>query len=953
MIMLYFSPFPRCSNSLISASTIGKTALLLGLFSTCASAQPMFPGGSLSPDNIPKYVIPLVLPPVMPNTGRKDRYEIAVRQFQQQILPGGIWSDGCKQALASQGIDKNTRETLCNYNATTVWSYGPAATPVPNPGSEQHIAPDLSGVSGFNYPALTFETLSARPVNVRWINELVTINNATGKPYPVGSELRHPLPHLLTVDQTLHWANPVQDCAFSAIPGGTLRRTDCTGRNPEPYTGPVPIVTHVHGSHVEPDSDGYPEAWWLPNLGASLPAEMASNGRLFDDATGTNPGNLGYADFHYYNDQPATTLWYHDHTLGITRLNVYAGPAGFWMIRGGVYDMAINGPGWITSARLPAPAPKRNDTMADLNGTNSAVREAIREIPILLQDRSFNLDGSLFYPDNRAYFETLNTESGPNSNQFADFPFVGKLVMQFAPPQRTEDASYRSQIPPIWNTETFFNTIVVNGTVWPTLEVAPARYRFRFLNGANARTFNLALFATPRPGVPGAAKGCNPPSDNRELPFIQIGSDGGFLHQAVEILTGYATPLAGNGKQPKHRQATPYGAQALLLGPAERADVIVDFSNLPDGSIVRLTNTAPDSPFGGFGRGDSPADCRTTGQIMQFVVRGNLLNKQDKRTTNPYSLIPVGKFNYFKSRLSRQVSLNEQDSDFGISYNLKEVYYPAFPEANIGQVPGDGEYTVCAEMSCTDQVQSEPFCADPPCEPLSVSGFNPGGLECPDDNDGYNAYQFIQQPFDANFADCSGGSQDTGVYGPMVDLLGTVGPFPGSDGENPTGIPLRWTDYSGDSRSFAVKVPDGELLVSVTEYPQLNTIEDWEIYNTTPDAHPIHLHLVEFNVIDRDRIPGNPNKDGYIPPCESNGDPTPAPPEIQAQWNTDICWDPKLNHVVFPQEKGWKDTVIAHPGQVTTVRVKFDIPGLYVWHCHILEHEDNEMMRPYFVTGKR
>ena len=64
----------------------------------------------------------------------------------------------------------------------------------------------------------------------------------------------------------------------------------------------------------------------------------------------------------------------------------------------------------------------------------------------------------------------------------------------------------------------------------------------------------------------------------------------------------------------------------------------------------------------------------------------------------------------------------------------------------------------------------------------------------------------------------------------------------------------------------------------------------------------------------------------------------------------DICWDKNLNNVVFPQENGWKDTVIAHPGQVTTVRAKFDIEGLYVWHCHILEHEDNEMMRPFFVA---
>lgn len=923
-----------------------------GLVSFTASAQPMFPGGSLSPDVIPKYVIPLVIPPVMPNNGKKNQYEIAVRQFQQQILPGGIWSNSCLQALSALGLSVNEQNSLCNYPATAVWSYGPASTPVPNPGSDQHTAPDLSGVSGFNYPAFTFETRSARPVDVRWINELVTIDDTTGKPYPVNSEQRHALPHLLPVDQTLHWANPVRDCAFSALPGGSLRRTDCAGRSPELYIGPVPIVTHVHGSHVDPDSDGYPEAWWLPEPDNSFPQGIASSGSLFDDVTGVNPGNLGYADYRYRNDQPATTLWYHDHSLGITRLNVYAGPAGFWLIRGGFHDLVIDGFKKFGLAHLPGPAPKRKNTMAELNETGNPVRTAIREIPLLLQDRSFNLDGSLFYPDNRAYFETLNTADGPNSNQFADFPFVGHLLMELGPPSQTDDDSLKSQIPPIWNTETFFNTIVVNGTVWPSLDVAPARYRFRFLNGANSRTFNLALFTTPRPGVPGAAKNCNPPPDNLELPIIQIGSDGGFLPHAVEILTGYSTPLKGNGKIPKRKKATPYGAQALLIAPAERADVVVDFSDLPNGSIIRLTNTAPDSPFGGFGRGDPPADCSTTGQIMQFVVNNQLLTKRDDHTTDPYNLRPISKRKYAKSNKTRQVSLNEQDSDFGISYNQKDVFYPASPDSEIGTEPDSGEYTVCAEISCTDEVQSEPFCAEPPCKFLSVSGFDPGGLMCPDDNDGYNAYRFTQIPFDPAFPDCSGIAETIDVYGPLVDLLGTVGVFPGSDGENPTGIPLRWTDNSGDSRKFAIKVPNGEVLVNVTEDPLLNTIEDWEIYNTTPDAHPIHIHLVQFNVIDRDRIPGNPTKDGYIPPCGPDGNPLPPPPDNPAEWNTDICWDRNLNHVVFPQEMGWKDTVIAHPGQVTTVRAKFDIPGLYVWHCHILEHEDNEMMRPYFVAKR-
>ena len=108
----------------------------------------------------------------------------------------------------------------------------------------------------------------------------------------------------------------------------------------------------------------------------------------------------------YRNDQPATTLWYHDHTLGMTRSNVYAGPAGFWLIRGGPYDHpTVAGTG--DDAVLPGPAPVAGEGVLDLNVPGNAVRNMIREIGIAIQDRSFNADGSLFYPETRAFFEGI------------------------------------------------------------------------------------------------------------------------------------------------------------------------------------------------------------------------------------------------------------------------------------------------------------------------------------------------------------------------------------------------------------------------------------------------------------------------------------------------------------------------------------------------------------------
>jgi FtsP/CotA-like multicopper oxidase with cupredoxin domain len=561
---------------------------------------------------------------------------------------------------------------------------------------------------------------------------------------------------------------------------------------------------------VDPHSDGYPEAWWLPNC--SIPAGYATSGSLFDDATGTNPGALGYADYLYRQDQPATTLWYHDHSLGMTRSNVYAGPAGFWLIRGGKYDKVID-----TStgdpAVLPGPAPVAGQSVLALNVPGDPVRNSIREIPIVIQDRSFDANGAaLFYPDNRAFFEGLNEEKGPKQ-----FPGAGKLKIDFVPD---------SDIAPIWNPEAFFNVMVVNGVSWPELEVAPASYRFRLLNGCNSRFLNLALID----------------ASDQEIPFYQIGAEQGFLPQVVRVETGSATLLPGDGTLPPP-VAAPDPQQALLLALAERADVIVDFSGLPDGTVVRMINTAPDAPFGGFP--DVPADPDSTGQVMQFVVNSALLQPSDAMTTSPLDMQPKAEKGLGKKvDATRQVSLNEGESE-----------------------------VVCVDVDARGNV-------------VQVSGTPP---DCPG----------LSAPF-----------------GPKEALLGQVD----LTGAIPAGIPLKWTDTTGASTPVPVTMADGVTvkMVNVTENPTLGNTEDWEMYNFTADAHPIHLHLVRFEVLGRTLLDGV----------------TPSP-----------------NGSLQPWETGFKDTVITYPDEITTVRALFDVEGLYVWHCHIVEHEDNEMMRPYVVSA--
>jgi FtsP/CotA-like multicopper oxidase with cupredoxin domain len=650
-------------------------------------AQAQIPGGTLNPDGVPKYQTPLLIPPVMPRAGTImqagrpiDYYEISMRQFAEQILPAGL-------------------------PATTVWGYG-AVKSASKKGLLLHHA-----------PSLTIEAKAGVPVRVKWINDLKDANGNS-------------LPHLLPVDPTLHWANP---------PGGTTGRdmrptfTSTPGR----YTGPVPIVTHVHGAvGVGDESDGYAEAWYLPDLGANLPAEYANRGTWYDFFAGkalakyAAAWGAGFATFQYPNANRASTIWYHDHALGMTRLNVYAGPAGFYIIRGGpAGDGAVLDSRFGTPAVFPGPAPKEGDKFPP--------NKTYYEIPIAIQDRSFNSDGSLFYPDTRAFFDGITGPYIPDTD-----------------------------VSPIWNPEFFGNTMMVNGNTWPFQTVEKRRYRIRFLNGCDSRF--LILDFNNIPGVQ----------------VWQIGNEGGFLAAPVNITA------MGN---------------RLLMALAERADMIVDFTNVPVGNYV-LGNVGPDEPFGG---GEPPgdfdaADPASTGQIMQFRV---VLALAADPTTPPQFLTLPAITPLPAATFTRPLALIEE-----------------------------------------------------------MSGF---------------------------FADA-----------PAEALLGTVA-------GDPNVAPGVWTKLM--------------WMEPVTENPAVGATEVWEIYNATADAHPMHIHEVVFEVVNRQPI--------FVDEVNSTVEVVPGslpqPPE--------------------PWETGFKDTVTAYPGQVTRVRAQFNTPGQFVWHCHIVSHEDNEMMRPYRI----
>lgn len=312
------------------------------------------------------------------------------------------------------------------------------------------------------------------------------------------------------------WINDLPDKHFLPID----RTLHASGHNmPE-----VRTVVHLHGALVEPESDGYPDAWYTNNFGKCGP-------------------RFSQKVYRYPNKQRPTMLWYHDHALGITRLNVYAGLAGLYIIR--------------------------NEEERSLN-----LPSGVYEIPLVIQDKSFNNDGSLFYPS--------NVQDPP-----PDFPDVS-ITPGFAG-----------------------NVITVNGKAWPYLEVEPRKYRFRVLNGSNERFYRMKLDSGQQ--------------------FIQIGSDGGLLQR-------------------------PYITDEIVIGPAERCDLIINFSNQTVGAAITLLNTAR-TPFD-FGAEPDPL---TDGRIMQFRV---VERTSDDTSTVPQFLSRIPRMSEFDAVRTRDITFNVTTDQF-------------------------------------------------------------------------------------------------------------------------------------------------------------------------------------------------------------------------------------------------------------------------------------------------
>jgi spore coat protein A len=602
-----------------------------------------------------------------------------------------------------------------------------------------------------------------------------------------------------STDQTLHWADPLNNEAnmcnhMSGIPafGSTCAQN---------YDGPIPAVVHLHGGEVPPVLDGGPDAWFT--------SDGQYVGHAFYSKDGNAPKN--YSIYRYPNTQEGALIWFHDHTLGATRLNVYCGLAGAYLI-------------------------------ADPNDTILA--NLPRLFPLVIQDRMFDTNGQLFFP--------ADTAGG---------------VLWTPNPEH-----------PYWVPEFVGDTIVVNGKSWPFMNVEPKRYTFMFINGSNARTYEMFL--------------TDPVSKNPGPPLWVIATDGGYLDKPVKIDPAAAKPAPA----------------VLAMMSGERYWVIVDFAGYQAGVI---------------GPNGSP-------------YSGTWLLKNNAKTPYPAGASPQGS-TVGRIMLFRVGALTAPDT----SYDPASGAPLRTPMVRL-----TGAAVQKTRQLTLNEVMGMPVNAIDPVTDVATA--YPGGpLEILVNNTKW------------------GGERITGVTNGMYDLQ----PIPGFT-------------LDGTGKNWLSELPfEGET-------------EIWEIVNLTADAHPIHLHLVQFQLLNRQNFNTNKYNKAYAaafpagydfvmganvgpgvfipafgPPLDYNtgnpralgGNPD-ITPFLQGPAN------PPLAH-----ESGWKDTVIMFPGQVTRILVRWaptDIPAGtapanasflfdpngghgYVWHCHIVDHEDNEMMRPNAVKPNK
>lgn len=578
----------------------------------------------------------------------------------------------------------------------------------------------------------TIEVNQDVEAHVEWKNALF---GADGQP------AKHPVVAVQDLPEHVKFQSSGEVHCSENLPGFTLGNHDHSAAELPPWA-----VVHLHGGRTEANSDGWPENAIYP-------------GQVQRDT--------------YTNKQPGTLLWYHDHAMSFTRLNVYAGLAGFYVIRD-----------------------PREKELGLPRGSHDY------ELLLLLQDRALTCDGDHPGIDAGQLLHKTGTAGQDTVPNHAD---VSSAPMEFFGP-----------------------LTMVNGCIWPRHTVKAGVYRLRLLNGCNARTYRLRFTD----------------GDNNlvDVPMQMIGSDGGLLAKPFDL---------NDQKRPESERGS------ITLAPAERIDVLVDFSGLR--GSVELRNFAG-SPFnGGDADPSNPlADFLTYPQVMRFDIHG-------------------------KSCKHQLLDSNQELRASATSWDYATVQGVANVERLLALVEDDAGVLQLME-----------------CAPLKDSEGNPRLW----------------------------------------------------DGTSPLPITQLALQQRGDAQAKLYCLLPGMFSDPVRYLARDGDVEVWKIINLSADTHPVHIHLIQFKMIARDPYSGVQRLPEPLPPAPGGG--------------YEIHFDASTPAIVLDEaERGWKDTIRVNPRELMVIAVPFrdyarddttpqsgvpiGMTGRYVYHCHILEHEDHEMMRPYVV----
>lgn len=705
---------------------------------------------------------------------------------------------------------------------------------------------------------------------------------------------------------------------------------------------------HLHGGRTPWISDGTPHQWVVP-AGETTAYPRGVGVYNVPDMPDPGPGAL---TFYYTNEQSSRLMFYHDHSYGITRLNVYVGETAGYILRDDV-ENALIAAGIIPADEVPLVI--QDKTFVPDNTTPITNMWGTFDSQLAFQDPTWNTTlyggpGQLWYP--HVYMPIQHPSDPSGVNPFGRWHYApwfwppgtveyGPVMNPYYDMMNPDNPFEPELIPgtpnPSMPGEAFMDTPVLNGIAYPYLEVEPKAYRFRILNAANDRYFNFQLYLAddtvitpdgrnntevkmvPAALTPGFPDGW--PTDGREggvpdpstagPPFIVIGNEGGFLPKPVVL---QMQPVDWNWDMGTFDFGN-LAKYTLLLGPAERADVIIDFSNY-SGKTLILYNDCPAPVPAGDPRLDyytgNPDQTETGGAPSTLPGYGpNTRTLMQIRVKDTPPAAPFDVNALFAAFASNETYVGA----YAASQNPPIVPQAAYSSAY--NTNFSNTYARIYDNALT---------------------FTPFGSN-----------MSITIPFKAKaIQDEMGESYET-MYGRMGVLLGLE--LPRTNALMQTTLLYNYAD------------PPTEIIAPSISGTMIGTLEDgtqiWKITHNGVDTHTLHWHMFEVQIINR------------------------------------VAWDNNIREP-DPYELGWKETLRVNPLQDTIValrpvipNVPFDIPNSvrpidvtmplgavlkttnifdvsgepitltnhlvnygweYIMHCHMLEHEEMDMMRPIVLA---